>query len=467
MIAILLLITIQSPIRVNQPPFVPDSIKYPNYADTAWPINLLFKTKDPEGDSVAYQIDWGDDTVLVWSKFLPSGIEIEQTHTYKKLGNFTIRVRLKDQYESISDWSEPLPITVGEPIVKWQFEAIGGIYSTPALDKDDNIYFGTEEGFLYSLTPEGTLRWIFQARGAIYASPVIGKNGIFFGCTDSLLYCLDFNGQKLWEFRTNGEIYSTPAIDQKDNIIFGSDDGFVYALNERGKLIWSYKTGEACSFSPAIGPDGTIYVVADSLYALTPAGKRKWTFPAPEDGEYSTSPIVDWESNVYVGGDDGFLYSFYPNGRLRFRAAVLDEDQIRSELTLGIGDTVLLGCEDGFVYKKGRYGPLIPVYATDDEILAAPVMDEAGHIYVLSEDGYFYCLERDGRLRWKLEIAFGEKTVYITSAATIGKDGTIYVGTQDNILYAFNGTFGIPDTPWPTFQQNVRHTGRVEKYEKK
>jgi outer membrane protein assembly factor BamB len=466
-ILLLTIILNQTPIRENQAPLVPDSIKYPTYADTVFPITLLVRTTEPDSDLVAYQIDWGDDTVLVWTDFFPSGFEVEQTHTYKKLGDFSIRIRAKDKNENISDWSKPLPITVGNNLIKWQFEAIGGIYSTPALDKDDNIYFGTDEGLLYSLTPEGKLRWIFQARGPIYTSPVIGKNSVYFGSTDSLLYCLDFNGQKVWEFKTNGEIYSTPAIDQKGNIIFGSDDSIVYALNEKGKLIWSYKTGDACSFSPAIGPDGTIYVVADSVYALNPQGKRKWTFPPPDDGEYATSPIVDLESNVYIGGDDGYLYGVLPNGRLRWRAVVLDEDQIRSELTIGLGDTILLGCEDGYVYKKGRYGPLVPVYETDDEVLASPVMDEAGHIYFLSEDGFFYCLERDGKLRWKLEIAMSEKTVLITSAATIGKDGTIYVGSQDNILYAFNGIYGIPDTPWPTFHQNVRHTGRVEKYEGK
>lgn len=464
-ILLLSLIFTQPLVRQNQPPLIPDSIKYPTYTDTVWSVTLLVKTTDPEQDSIAYQIDWGDDTVLVWSQFFFSGVEIERNHHYKKQGNYTIRVRAKDTKNNISDWSKPLPITVGKDIVKWQFEVDNSIYSTPALDKDENIYFGTEEGSFYSLTPNGSLRWIFHTRGPIYGSPVVGKNGIYFGCSDSSLYSLDFEGKKNWEFRTRGEIFSTPAIDARGNIIFGSDDSILYALNEKGKLIWQYKTGDEIPFSPAIGPDGTIYVISDSVYALTPAGKRKFTFPPPEDEYYATSPIVDLESNLYFGGSDGYLYALQPNGRLRWRAPVLEEDQIRSELAMGLGDTILLGCEDGYVYKKGKYGPLIPVFETDDEVLAAPVMDEEGHIYFLSEDGYFYCLEPDGRLRWKLEIAMGEKSVLITSTATIGKDGTIYLGTQDYYLYAFNGTSGLPASSWPTFHQNVQHTGRVEKYE--
>jgi outer membrane protein assembly factor BamB len=464
-ILLLTIILAQIPMGKNQAPLVPDSIKYPTYTDTIWPVELLVKTQDPEADSIAYQIDWGDDTILVWSRFFPPGFEIDRNHTYKRMGNYSIRVRAKDKNGNITDWSKSLPITVGKDIIKWRFETNNSVYSTPALDKDDNIYFGSEEGTLYSLTPEGNLRWQFQARGPIYTSPVVGKNGIYFGCSDSTLYCLDFNGKKLWEFRVNEEIYSTPAIDQRGIVYFGCDDSIFYALNDKGKLVWSYQTGDEIPFSPAIGPDGTIYVIADSVYALAPNGKRRFTFPPNEDGYYATSPIVDLQSNVYFGGSDGYLYALLPNGRLRWRAAVLEEDQVRSELAIGLGDTILLGCEDGYVYKKGKYGPLVPVYESDDEVFAAPVMDEEGHIYFLSDDGFFYCLERDGRLRWKLEIAIGEKSVLITSNATIGKDGTIYVGTQDNYLYAFNGTSGIPPTPWPTFHQNVRHTGKVEKYE--
>ncbi|MDH5187110.1 MAG: hypothetical protein OEW70_08625, partial [candidate division WOR-3 bacterium] len=89
---LLILILAQTPLGNNQPPQVPDSIKCPTYADTVWPITLLVKTQDPEHDSIAYQIDWGDDTVLVWSRFLSKGFEVEFDHTYKRMGDFSIRV---------------------------------------------------------------------------------------------------------------------------------------------------------------------------------------------------------------------------------------------------------------------------------------------------------------------------------------------------------------------------------------
>lgn len=460
---LLILILAQTPVGNNQPPLVPDSIKCPTYADTVWPITLLVKTQDPEHDSIAYQIDWGDDTVLVWSRFLSKGFEVEFDHTYKRMGDFSIRVRVKDKQANISDWSKTLPITVGKDIIKWRFDAMSSIYSTPALDDQDNIYFGTETGVLYSLNKAGEVLWRFQTGGPIYTSPVIGKKSIYFCSSDSSLYCLDFAGNKKWQFKVGGDIFSTPAVDDREVVYFGSDDGKFYAVNDKGQLSWSYQTGDEVLSSPAIGLDNTIYFTSDSIYAVTPAGKRRYAFSPPEPGDYFTSPIVDPKSIVYCGCTDGYLYAILPQGRMKWRAATIDQDEIRSDPAIGLGDTILVGCDDGFIYKKGKFGPMVPVFESEDIVLATPVMDAEGHIYFLSDDGFFYCLERNGKLRWKLEIAVEVKSVYVTSAATIGKDHTIYVGTQDNFLYAFNGTSGIPKTPWPTFHQNVKHTGKLKK----
>lgn len=44
----------------------------------------------------------------------------------------------------------------------------------------------------------------------------------------------------------------------------------------------------------------------------------------------------------------------------------------------------------------------------------------------------------------------------------IGSDGTIYVGSEDNNLYAIEGSSGgLADSPWPMFRHDLRHTGNV------
>jgi hypothetical protein len=50
------------------------------------------------------------------------------------------------------------------------------------------------------------------------------------------------------------------------------------------------------------------------------------------------------------------------------------------------------------------------------------------------------------------------------SSPAIGSDGTVYVGSGDNKLYAIKTeSKGLAKSPWPMRGQNARHTGRVMK----
>ena len=50
----------------------------------------------------------------------------------------------------------------------------------------------------------------------------------------------------------------------------------------------------------------------------------------------------------------------------------------------------------------------------------------------------------------------------VTSSPAIGSDGTVYVGSNDNKLYAIKTeSKGLAKSPWPMRGQNARHTGRA------
>ena len=73
--------------------------------------------------------------------------------------------------------------------------AIGAIQSSPTIASDGAIIFGSDDGHLYTLNPDGTLRWKFPAVGSIGAvrsKPAIGPDGIiYFGAEDGKLYAID------------------------------------------------------------------------------------------------------------------------------------------------------------------------------------------------------------------------------------------------------------------------------------
>ena len=52
----------------------------------------------------------------------------------------------------------------------------------------------------------------------------------------------------------------------------------------------------------------------------------------------------------------------------------------------------------------------------------------------------------------------------VYSSPAIGSDGTVYVGSLDNKLYAIKtDSKGLAKSPWPMRGQNAGHTGRVMK----
>ena len=77
---------------------------------------------DPDGDLIYYLFNWGDGTDSGWLGPVDSGDLYEVSHIWNKKGNYEIKTRVKDSTGLISDWSDPLPITMPysyTPI--WQF----------------------------------------------------------------------------------------------------------------------------------------------------------------------------------------------------------------------------------------------------------------------------------------------------------------------------------------------------------
>ena len=67
--------------------------------------------------------------------------------------------------------------------------------------------------------------------------------------------------------------------------------------------------------------------------------------------------------------------------------------------------------------------------------------------------------KKPGTVLWEFKTGY-----YVTSSPAIGSDGTVYVGSRDNKLYAIKtNSKGPANSPWPMRGQNARHTGRVMK----
>ena len=105
-----------------------------------------------------------------------------------------------------------------------------------------------------------------------------------------------------------------------------------------------------------------------------------------------------------------------------------------------------------------KSGTVLWEFKTGDRVPSSPAIGSDGTVYVGSNDNKLYAINgKSGVKLW--EFKTGD---YVYSSPAIGSDGTVYVGSNDKKLYAFKtDSKGPAKSPWPMRGQNARHTGRV------
>lgn len=312
--------------------------------------------------------------------------------------------------------------------VKWTFETGDGIESSPTIAEDGTIFFGSHDGYLYALNPDGTLKWKFKP-----AEPIYGE-----------------------KWKHYSAILSSPAIAKDGTVYIIAPDDYLYAVKD-GKEKWRFPLKwNAIDFwaSAGIGSDGTIYVgsartdpgsrLIAGFYALNPDGTEKWHYEI--DAGVTSSPAIGKDGTVYVNGNimkitadaataEGYVFAFNPDGTLKWRFKV--QDWIESSPSVAEDGTIYTGSKEGRVYAiNPKDGSKKWEFVTGDGISGAPAIAKDGTLYIGSWDNNMYALTSDGKEKWRFQVEPGFES--IGSSAVIGADGTIYFGSTRGILYALN-----------------------------
>jgi outer membrane protein assembly factor BamB len=274
--------------------------------------------------------------------------------------------------------------------------------STPALDRDGNIY-QWERGRMHAYAPTGAPLWTGPVTYFTDGRGVkLGPDGtVYAGGGDNQLYAFSPRGQLLWSRPGYGPTNPPPAIDAAGNLYlasgYGSGDYISYDRN--GNRRWAVPWKESWNYAPPIlGPDGNLYVSEDygtSVYVLNTA----------------TGALVRHQENLYGGiqaiSADGTLYS----------------------------------CSYHTVTATDLQGK--PLWQTDvsaDVFLQDLVVDAAGNVYCTSEENQLLAFSAGGERRWMLQFPESD---WGTLPPVIGPDGTLYVQNGD-LLMAIGGTVPEP-----------------------
>jgi hypothetical protein len=75
-------------------------------------LNYAATADDPETDQVYHEFDWGDGSTSGWVGPSESGSQCTQSHEWSSSGRYEVRVRAKDSWGHVGEWSEPLLLRV-------------------------------------------------------------------------------------------------------------------------------------------------------------------------------------------------------------------------------------------------------------------------------------------------------------------------------------------------------------------
>jgi outer membrane protein assembly factor BamB len=341
----------------------------------------------------------------------------------------------------------------------WTVAIASAVDSSPALAADGTIYFGTFDGKLRALTPDGARKWVFRTGREIHSSPAIGTDGtVYFGSRDQKLYAVQGDGKKAWEFVTGGWVDSSPALGSDGTVYCGSWDRSFYAIQPNGAKKWQFNTEGEITSSAAIDTDGAVYFGSydKKLYALDASGAKKWEFAT--QGAVISSPALD-SRGIYFTSVDGFLYALNPDGSLRWKlhtGGVYDSSPV-----VGPDGTIFVGANTNLwsVTPEGK-----KLWERD----AGGVMDNSATVLAndellfISRQGQILGIGRDRFLRWEYYV-YGQGY----SSPAVGPEGDIYlpthVGPSPSLDFSrFRGVAPLAKSAWPKFRGNPRNTGNLK-----
>jgi len=211
--------------------------------------------------------------------------------------------------------------------IKWSYNAGYPLQSSPIIDlSSGTIYFGAGNN-VYALRDAGYAgypKWLnvfFPTGGVISSSPAIGPNGyLYFGSNDGNVYSVDSatGFQACLPFNANlpsgvHPIYTSPSVDLSGNVIIGNGsymNGDLYYLSGTDlSLLWTfnYEGDQSKFYSPHVGPIyNTVAIYGDTLYLSTIGyiyainritGLRKWYYA--DSNCYYSSVVVDASGTLF------------------------------------------------------------------------------------------------------------------------------------------------------------------------
>ncbi len=147
------------------------------------------------------------------------------------------------------------------------FETKGRIFAPAAALSDNDVVFGSEDGFIYRLAPKGAMRWKLNLKGAVKSGIAVNQaeDTLYATVMTGSVFAVDAkNGKVKWQTDLAGPIKAAPMLDSQGLLFVGSRDHSLYALNsDNGDIVWRISLESEIDVTPAIASGQRLVAAAD------------------------------------------------------------------------------------------------------------------------------------------------------------------------------------------------------------
>ena len=291
---------------------------------------------------------------------------------------------------------------------KWLNKTNVGIYSSPALWKN-NLYVGDDLGVLtcYDLK-NGKKRWIFQSGSRILGTPAATDGAVVFGSTDKNIYGINAqNGVLIWKITTAKPVLGAVNIENGTAYLGGSDGCFRAIDIHRGEERWKFcEVKNYIETKPLITTDKVIFGAWDTyLYALDKkSGKEAWRWTNGIKSRHY-SPAAVWAVSAHG------------------KVFVTDPERALTAIDLEKGAAV-------WRTKASMVRESIGI-SEDGSCIFAKTMQDSVVCYSAQTDF--------PKQIWAVNVGFGYEH---NPSMLVEKDGTVFGSTKNGLIFALDGKTG-------------------------
>jgi|GEM_PF-3361876 len=371
-----------------------------------------------------------------------------------------------------------LPLNLGESIdvdgtidsVYWQMnDVIVSRIMTPTINFSQGSSHvkviimdndGGKDSAEFNVHVDSRFRLFTDANTGNAGISTIGNNYIFLPLKDGKMQILNNDFVNKFDVSVGGEIGSVSSISTDTVMYLASSNKSVYSFNRQGLTNWELPIGGTMQATPTIDNTRNLIYVGvsnNNIFAIDRlTGKQKWFYrtasPINQPG------IIKGTNLLLILTDAGAVHAFDLDGQIV-------DNELKPKYTLELGCSVKSAPAidaNGYLFIATTDGKLVQFVfravggiktgeiATDGSFFVSPVIGYDGTVYVGSADSTLYAF--DGSV-YPLELKWTKKfNAPISTTATINENGMVYIGTQNGTMYALSET---GETIW-SFKANSK-----------